>query len=144
MNLYIIRHGQAMHNKKQVLDENPKNKTLLTKKGIQQVKRKAENLKNIPFSIIFASQYPRTQQTAKIINLYQSPKIKIKIDRRLNERKTGLDGVSVKKWRNISRKNKFHIQLPRGESFQEEKARINSFIKDLKKQAYLCYPEIIS
>lgn len=134
MNLYIIRHGQATHNKKQVLDENPKNNSVLTKRGIKQVKSKAQLFAKIPFDVIFSSQFPRSIQTASIINHYHH--IPIKIDSRINERKTGLDKQSVRRWKNLSKKDKFYIKLKGGESFQEEKARLRSFLSDLRKKPY--------
>lgn len=131
MQIFIIRHGQASHNVKKVLDENPKNKTYLTQKGIKQVRRRAEQLKHTPLEVIFTSQFPRAQQTARIINSYHHTTLKI--DRHLNERKTGMDQQPIREWKKISRKNPFEIKLPRGESFQEEKKRLKSFLSSLKK-----------
>lgn len=134
MNLYIIRHGQAEHNVKKILDENPRNNTNLTKKGIIQVQKKAQRLSKNPLDIIFSSQYPRSIQTASIINQFHH--VKIKIDKRLNERKTGLDKQPVRRWKNLSKKDKFSMKLQGGESFQEEKARLRSFLSDLRKKPY--------
>ncbi len=134
MNIYIIRHGQAQHNIKKILDENPQNNSQLTKKGIKQVEKKAQLLAKIPLDIIFTSPFPRSKQTANIINMHH--RVSIKIDSRLSERKTGLDKMPVKKWKNISRKNKFSIKLKGGESFQEEKARLKSFLNELKNKPY--------
>ncbi len=134
MQIFIIRHGQASHNVKKVLDENPKNKTYLTPKGIKQVRRRAEQLKHIPLDVIFTSQFPRALQTARIINSYHN--VKLKSDQCLNEKKTGMDQRPIKEWKKISRKNPFQIKLPRGESFQEEKKRLRSFLSSLKKLPY--------
>jgi len=134
MQIYIVRHGQASHNVKKVLDENPKHKTNLTPKGIRQVQNRAEQLKHIPLDIIFTSQFPRALQTARIINNYHY--VNLKSDRRLNERKTGMDQQPIRKWKKISKKNNFQIKLPRGESFQEEKKRLRLFLSSLKKMPY--------
>ena len=131
MNLYILRHAHAIHNLKKILDENPKNRTFLTKKGILQAKRKSSLLSKIPIDIIFSSKFPRAIQTAKILNIPH--KVKIILDKRLNERKTGIDRQPCKKWRSLIRKDRFHFKLPGGESFQDEKSRLKSFLKFLKK-----------
>ncbi len=138
MEVRIIRHAQALHNLKKILDENPKNKTFLTNKGIHQARKTAQKFKkqNLVFDVIYSSQFPRVLQTARIIRRITQSK-RIAIDKRINERKTGMDKKPVSAWKSLKRKNNpFLFKLPRGESFQEEKKRIKSFLKSIKEKKH--------
>ena len=90
MNLTFVRHGQTISNIKDICDDDPLKKTVLTAKGEVQAQKVAEILKNKKFDIIFTSEFFRTNETAYIINQYHN--VKIKVDKRLDDRKTGFTG----------------------------------------------------
>ncbi len=131
MRLYFVRHGQSSYNVKKRFNSDPKKKVLLTKLGVKQINKVKSNLKNKKIEVIFVSEFPRTIQTAKIIN--ESHAVPIKIDKRINERRTGFEGKTFHEYIKFIDKNKFHIKPKGGESFQEEKKRVFSFLKDLIK-----------
>ena len=136
MKLILIRHGQTISNIKNICDDNPKIKTKLTKKGERQAKKAAEILKNKKFDIIFTSEFFRTNETADIINQYHNKKIKI--DRKLDDRKTGFTGKPEKEFIKFLKNSGdfWNAKHKNGESFEEEKKRVISFVKNLKKSSY--------
>ena len=62
--------------------------------------------------------------------------VPVKEDARINERKTGLDGKPDSVFLEMAKDDYFHIRPPGGETFQEEKARVFSFLRDLLKKDY--------
>lgn len=141
MILYCIRHAQAEHNLKDIMNGDPKKPIHLTKLGEKQAKEATKKLKNIRFNALYVSEFPRTQETAKIINNPRN--VKIKIDKRLNDLKSGTEGKTNKfykeKREELAEKQKVHIlkvRVGNGESFEDEVKRVSSFLNHLKKQQY--------
>lgn len=65
MKIYIVRHGQVLHNalkQYNVADED------LTDLGIKQAKELRDKIKNMKFDIIISSPLNRAKHTAEIIN----------------------------------------------------------------------------
>ena len=92
MKFYFIRHGQSNYNVKNLCNDDPKKRVYLTALGKKQAENARERLKNENIEVIYISELPRTKQTAHIIN--KSHKVPIKVDARINERKTGFEGRS--------------------------------------------------
>ena len=136
MRLTFVRHGQTISNIKNICDDDPSKKTALTIKGELQAQKSAELLKNKKIDIIFASEFFRTNETADIINQYH--KVKIKVDKRLDDRKTGFTGESERTFlKFLSDSGDFwNAKHKNGESFEDEKKRLISFLKNLKKLSY--------
>jgi len=136
MKLIFVRHGQTISNIKNICDDDPSKKTALTNKGEAQAQKAAEVLKNKKIDLIFTSEFFRTNETADIINQYHN--VKIKVDKKLNDRKTGFTGKSelifLKFLKNSG--DFWNSKHKNGESFEDEKKRMISFIKDLKKLSY--------
>ncbi len=131
MIIYLIRHGETKPNKEKIVYyNNPE--AGLTEKGIQQAKNLTRYLKDI--DLIYSSPYKRAVQTAKLIS-----RKKIIIDERLKEIDFGIfDGHSKRyvynKYRKIyleRKKNKFHYQIPGGESYEMVFNRVLSFLHDI-------------
>jgi len=133
MKLMFVRHGQTISNIKDICDDDPSKKTALTIKGEAQAQKVAEVLKNKKIDIIFTSEFFRTNETANIINQYHN--VKIKIDKRLDDRRTGFTGESERTFLKflIDSGDFWNVKHKNGESFEEEKKRMISFIKNLKK-----------
>jgi len=136
MRIYFIRHGQTNYNVKNLCNNDPKKKVYLTKLGKREIEDVARKLKNKNIDIIFVSQLPRTIQSAKIINKFHAAPIKI--DSRINDRRTGFEGKPYFEYVEAIEKDKFYSKFNDGESFQEEKRRIFSFLMDLKKLNFEC------
>ena len=82
MNIYIVRHGQTDWNIQDLVQGSTDIE--LNTLGIEQANQVAEQLKNINFSVIYASPLTRTINTAKIINKYHN--IDIITEKRIIER----------------------------------------------------------
>jgi len=136
MKLIFVRHGQTCSNIKDICDDDPLIKTVLTKKGEKQAQKAAEILKKQKIDIIFTSEFFRTNETADIINKYHN--VKIKIDKRLDDRKTGFTGRPEKTFIKFLKDSRdfWNAKHGNGESFEEEKIRVISFIKNLKNNRY--------
>src|ERR1700683_2558661 len=81
--IYIVRHGESQYNA--LLQEDTyvpgqwgEGGAGLTKKGEEQAKQKAEELKHIHFDAIFSSDTTRAIQTAKIVKLERQLAIQTK------------------------------------------------------------------
>jgi len=133
MIIYVMRHGQTEENTRWILNDDPKRVVHLNSEGSRQSEEAAEKLKRKSFRAVFTSEFARTIETAEIVNKYHhAPLI---IDSRINERKTGFDGKHVSEFvKNL--KDRFNTKPPKGESWQEEKERIRSFLDDLKTRKY--------
>jgi broad specificity phosphatase PhoE len=106
--------------------------------GINQVKEKAKDLAS-DFSNMYSSDLLRCIETAKILN--EKLNLDIKYDKRLRERNFG-EGLENKKWSDftaedleIDRLQKYNYRPFGGESVDDVKERVLSFISDIKDEA---------
>ena len=63
--LYLVRHGETVDNVRQIMQGQTQGE--LTENGILQARQVAEDLKDIPFDAIIASDLKRSIDTARII-----------------------------------------------------------------------------
>lgn len=136
MKITFLRHGQTNYNIKGICNSKPNPKVRLTALGRQQVKTAAKILEKEPFEIIFISELLRTHQTARIVNMYHH--VPLVIDKRLNDRSTGYEDKEVTlfyNWRS-QQKNVWTAKRRGGESYEDMKKRLASFLADLKKMNY--------
>ncbi len=131
MKIYFIRHGQSNYNQKNLCNDDPSIDVHLTELGKRQAKEAAEKLKDKKFDVIYVSELPRTLETAKIINKFHNAEIKV--ERRINDRKSGFEGKPERDFLKAVEKDIFNTRVNDGESFLDEKKRIFSFLNDLKK-----------
>jgi len=139
---FILRHGEALSNVKEVVSCWPeKMKNPLTKKGKEMIKVSAEKLKNTcaeqgrSIDLIFASPLLRTKMTAEIVA--KKLKLKVKLDKRLREMGFGvLDLSSVDKLWEYFKSEEVRIRKKalRGETYPEILNRVISFLKDTDKK----------
>lgn len=128
MKIILVRHGESEGNVKNEINDDPKRIVDLTEKGRAQATAAAERLRDIPFTHAYASEFPRAQQTAAI--LLRSHHLKFRVDARLNERRSGMDGQHVAAFNDLVRSDYLHIKPPRGESFLEQMGRLKSFLDE--------------
>ncbi len=134
MRVYVARHAETNYNVLGLFNGNPRINVYLTPKGIEQGKVLAESLKNIAIELIITSEFPRTKETASLVNVYHNaPQI---VDKRINDIVSGLEGGNVEEYRaqRLIAPDKWTFKLEGGESFEDIKSRVNSFLKDLKKR----------
>ena len=142
---YLLRHGEALNNKKEIYSSYPEKKPFpLTEKGKKQVEAIAQKLKKEKIDLIFSSDLLRTKQTAEIIG--KALGIKPIYDERLREIDTGrFNGKPIKEGNKffnpenkLSQKElllkKYNQGFPEGETYFQVRARMFDFIKEVEKR----------
>jgi broad specificity phosphatase PhoE len=139
---YILRHGEALSNKKEVVSSLPETfRNPLTSHGKEMIQESADFLKKLlifqhkTLDFIFASPLLRTVQTAQIVG--KALKITPKFDIRLREIDFGiLNGKLI-----VDLDAAFHQEserikkaMPKGETYQEVLQRMYDFLKDIDKK----------
>lgn len=135
MKMYFVRHGETGANKQgSFTDHNENSLTALTNEGIEQASKISLEIRS-DFSEIYSSDLIRCKQTAEIIN--EKLKLPIIYDTRLRERNFGsLQGKTWKEvgqdLRELDKNQKYDYRSFGGESVDDVKNRIMSFIEEIK------------
>lgn len=140
---YIMRHGQAISNVKDICSCWPeKFKNPLTKIGKEKAKETALNLKNTcakqnqSIDMIFCSPLLRTKMTAEIVG--KILKLKPKTDKRLREQNVGIfNNQSLPKFKLLFGEHgihRFKIRPKNGETYLEIEKRMVDFLKSTDKK----------
>lgn len=129
MKITLIRHGESLANVGHYISDDPRKPVGLTERGRDQAAALAERLRGEIFTHAYASQFPRAQQTAAI--LLQHHKLPLNIDARLNERKSGMDGMAVHLFNDQVKLNPLHFKTEQGETFLEQMERVRNFLDEL-------------
>lgn len=124
-----MRHGESEANAGDFINDDPARPVNLTLRGRRQAEAAAERLRSIPFTHAFASAFPRAQQTARIILAHH--RCVLRIDARLNERRSGLDGLPTGAFNDLVRPDPVHIKPPLGETFLEQTQRVGDYLDSL-------------
>jgi broad specificity phosphatase PhoE len=132
MKIILVRHGESEANIAHVINDDPSRSVNLTQRGREQASAAAERLRGIRFTHAYASEFPRAQQTAGFLLQHQD--CALQIDARLNERRSGMDGMSVDVFNDLVRPDPVHIKPPHGESFLEQMQRVRSFLDELTRR----------
>ena len=134
MKVFFVRHGQTNYNVLDLCNDDTTKDVHLTDLGKQQAEIVRNKIKNIDLDIVIISELPRTKETASIIT--KNHKVEFKIDSRINDRKTGFDSKPVSDFFKALEPDIFNLKFNDGESFQEEKKRVHSFLEELKLLNY--------
>ncbi len=136
MKVYVARHGRTNYNNRALCNADPTVDVYLTRTGIKQAKRLSEKLKGAKIDHIFVSELRRTQQTADVVNEYHNAPVGV--DARLNDNRSGFEGKSYLRYHLALRRapDKWAARFNDGESLEDVKARVRSFIEDLKTKDY--------
>lgn len=130
--LYLVRHGQAEMNAAKLLsgqlEPNP-----LTKKGIKQAEKLAEELCTVQFDMIFSSDLERAKQTAEIIATYHKRKKQIKVTLASDLRERHWGRLQGKPIYNVQEELKEMQMVFSGLSL--EKKRVFKFVEDMENDA---------
>ncbi len=133
---YILRHGEALLNKKLVFCCWPeKFHCPLTRKGRKEVRAAAEKLRNKKIDLIFASDLLRTRQTAEIVGKILG--IKPKYNKKLREVNCGIfNGKPVGDLKKFfsSFEERFIKKPPKGETYRELQKRMYDFLRSIDKK----------
>jgi len=135
---FILRHGQTIYQtkKKKITYPWPDNPPVkLTKKGIRDIQKGAEKLKNKGINLIFSSDIFRTKQTAGIVA--KTLGSKVYFDKRLRDLNLGVfhGGKKEKFYRLFPNPQKVFFSGPKkGESWNDVKKRTLNFLKETDKK----------
>lgn len=134
MKITVVRHGETNYNIKGLCNAVPSEKVYLTPLGISQAEKAAKKLKNMSFDIFLVSELYRSEETASIINLYHLRPMFI--DDRINDRRSGMEDQAVNDWIKALEKTGdwYNGKVNDGESFNDVKKRVFSFLDELKKK----------
>jgi broad specificity phosphatase PhoE len=135
MKIFLIRHGESEGNVIHQINDDPQRIVGLTARGRAQAEAASERLRAVPFTHAYASEFTRAQQTAAI--LLRDHRLHMNIDARLNERRSGMDGLPVAVFNDLVRADPLRIKPDRGESFLELMERLRSFLDEVA----LCHPD---
>ena len=129
MKVIFVRHGESEANVAGIINDNPTRPVSLTERGREQAEAASNELRAVRFTHAYASEFPRAQQTAKILLRHHA--CSLQIDARINERKTGMDGLPVKVFHDLAYPDPLYIKPEQGESFLEQMERLRSFLDEI-------------
>ena len=135
---FVMRHGEAEDNVKNILNSDEKVANHLTAHGRAKATATAETLKAQKIDLIIASPLPRTQETAKIVQQTVGlPADKLITDKRIREMGLGeLDGHSLDEFMKVFPMSVGRFDpAPRGiESYAALKKRMGDFLYDIESK----------
>ena len=129
MKITFIRHGESEANVAGCINDDPARPVHLTEKGRAQAESLASSLRSEPFTLAYASEFPRAMETATILLRHHA--CRLIIDPRLNERRTGMDGLPVDVFNDLVRCDPLRTKPEKGESFLEQMERLRSFLDEI-------------
>lgn len=137
MKIILVRHGESEGNVVHQINDDPARVVNLTERGRAQAAAAAERLRQAGFTHAYASEFPRAQQTASILLRHHA--CSLNIDARLNERRSGMDGLHVDVFNDLVRADPLRVRPPRGESFLEQMERVRGFLDEVSA----LYPDAV-
>lgn len=104
----------------------------MTEAGAAQANELADKFKDIPLERIFVSELMRTQETAAVINRFHG--VGIEVAASLNDHRSGFEGKSAKLLFDAldASEDRWTAHFNDGESIEDMKRRVASFIDDLR------------
>lgn len=129
MKIILVRHGESEANVAGRINDDPARMVNLTELGRAQTEIASEDLRTLRFTHAYASEFPRARQTAAILLRHQA--CPLRIDARLNERRSGMDGLPVHAFNDLVRPDPLRIKPEQGESFMELMERLRSFMDEI-------------
>lgn len=136
---FILRHGQTIYQKKKrdfvyPWPDNPP--VRLTREGKKQIENLAKKIRKFKIDYIFSSDIFRARQSAEILAKKMGKKINF--DQRLRDINLGIYHGRPKEefYRDFPRmdKKRFSKVPPKGESWNQVKKRVLSFLKEIEKK----------
>jgi len=138
-NKYILlRHGETKYQAQKLDTLYSKKEQFslpITKRGKEEIKKRAKELKKKNIDLIYCSDFYRTKQTAKIVS--EELSLSVKFDKRLRDTDFGIfSGKSGEEYRNYfsSKIQRFSKRPINGESWKDVKKRAVDFLKEIDKK----------
>ena len=129
MKIVLVRHGESEANVSDRINDDPARLVNLTEKGRAQAEAASYKLRNMRFTQAYASEFPRARQTAEILLRHHS--CLLQIDARINERRSGMDGLPVHAFNEMIRFDPLRVKPQHGESFLEQMGRLRNFMDEI-------------
>lgn len=129
MKILLIRHGESEANVARLINDDPARPVNLTERGRMQAEAASESLRAARFTHAYASEFPRARQTAEILLRHHA--CPLHVDARINERRTGMDGLPVNVFVDLVRTDPLRIRPEQGESFLEQMERLRGFMDEI-------------
>ena len=129
MKIILVRHGESEGNVVHQINDDPSRPVNLTQRGREQAGLAADALREMNFTHAYASEFPRAQQTAAILLRHHT--LQLRIDARLNERRSGMDGQHADAFNDLVARDPLHFKPAHGESFLEQMVRLRSFLDEV-------------
>ena len=136
MIVLLTRHGRTNYNDLRLCNADPAVDVYLTSEGIKQAKALKPKLTKYNVQKVYISDLPRTLETAS--HCVPSSNIPIIQDKRLSDIKTGFESRPVHEFMKHIEPDPFTLKAPGGESFQDLKVRVHSFIEFLTQTCDEC------
>lgn len=135
---FLMRHGEAQSNARDVSSSSYLDRIHLTEKGREEVEARVSEVKEKEIDLIFASDFARTKETALLVaeGLGISEK-EIIFDKRLREIDTGIfSGKPNGEYHNYfsSILDKFEKRPPEGENLDDLRRRVMEFIYEVEEK----------
>lgn len=137
MKITFVRHGESEANIAGVINDDPAQPIHLTEQGKAQAGSAACRLRSVPFMQAYASEFPRARETAEILlghHDFRWHDCRLIIDSRLNERRSGMDGLPVAEFNDRVSADPLHTKPGKGESFLEQMERVRGFLDEIAKK----------
>lgn len=134
---FLLRHGQTIYQTKKngFFYPWPDFETPLTEIGREQIKEAAKKLKKEKIDLIYCSDFKRTLETAQILS--REIGIELKIDEKLRELNFGIfKGRKIEDYMNffVGERERFEKRTPEGESWNDVKKRMASFVEEIERE----------
>lgn len=133
---FVMRHGEAEQNKKNIVSCKVDDDHALTEEGRAQVRVAAANVKELGISHIYSSPFRRARETASLTaEAIGIPESEIIVDNRLAELNFGdLSGGLLQDFFAYRKQNMsvYTDSFPNGESYLDAKKRFASFVYELE------------
>ncbi len=130
LKLILVRHGESEANIGHFINDDPGREIALTATGKAQSRLAGIALRDFNFDAAYSSEFLRARQTANLI--LAGAVCDVRVDARINERRSGMDGLPVDAFNDLVRPDPLNIKPPRGESFLEQMQRVEAFLADLR------------
>ena len=135
---FFMRHGEAESNFLKIQSTNPDTPHHLTDKGKEEVRKSLEVLKGTKFDYIFTSPFIRSKETGALAaEAFGVESGNVSVDDRLFEFRTGIyDGRPSVEYQNAFPDvlESFEKGPESGETLNEVRRRMGSFVEDLEKK----------
>jgi len=129
MKIFLVRHGESEANVADRISDDPLRIVNITERGRAQAEAASEKLRAIRFTHAYASEFSRARQTAAILLRHHN--LHLHIDGRINERRSGMDGLPVHAFGDLVRADPLRCKPERGESFLEQMERLRNFLNEI-------------